>query len=100
MNKLLENFVGVTIHFRKIAVTIVVTHFVGHNIQGNYSEKAKKIWKQYPTLFDIKVRTFWEAHKNLRNLPHALHIYLVNGQTMRKIFSNFVSVSESPNFTK
>ena len=25
-----------------------------------------------------KVRTFWEAHKNLRNLPHALYIYLVN----------------------
>ena len=47
----------------------------------------------------IKVRTFWEAHKNLRNLPHALYIYLVNVQTMRKIFSNFVCFSESPNFT-
>ena len=23
-----------------------------------------------------KVQTFWEAHKNLRNLPHALDIYL------------------------
>ena len=46
----------------------------------------------------IKVRTFWEAHKNLRNLPHALYIYLVNVQTMRKIFSNFVCFSESPNF--
>ena len=33
-----------------------------------------------------KVRTFWEAHKNLRNLPHALYIYLVNVQTMRNIF--------------
>ena len=44
-----------------------------------------------------KVRTFWEASKNLRNLPHALDIYLV--QSMWKIFSNFVRFSESPNFT-
>ena len=47
----------------------------------------------------FKVWTFWEAHKKLRNLPHALYIYLVNVQTMRKIFSNFVCFSESPNFT-
>ena len=47
-----------------------------------------------------KVWTFWEAHKNLRNLPHALYIYLVNVQTVRKIFSNFVCFSESPNFNK
>ena len=46
-----------------------------------------------------KVQTFWEAHKNLCNLPHALYIYLVNVQTMRKIFSDFVCFSESPNFT-
>ena len=32
-----------------------------------------------------KVRIFWEAQKNLRNLPHALDIYLVNVQSMRKI---------------
>ena len=47
----------------------------------------------------ILVRTFWEAHKNLRNLPHALDIYLVNVQSKTKIFSNFVCFSESPNFT-
>ena len=46
-----------------------------------------------------KVRSFWEAHTNLRNLPHALYIHLVNVQTMGKIFSNFVCFSESPNFT-
>ena len=34
----------------------------------------------------IKVRTFWKADKNLRNLPHALYIYLVNVQTMRRFF--------------
>ena len=45
-----------------------------------------------------KVRNFWEVHNNLRNLPHALYIYLVNVQTMRRIFSNFVCFSESPNF--
>ena len=46
----------------------------------------------------FKVRTFWEAHKNLRNLPHALYIYLVNVQILRKIFSNFVYFSECANF--
>ena len=44
-----------------------------------------------------KVRTFWEAHKNLRNLPDAFDIYLVNVKSMRKIFSNLVCFSESPN---
>ena len=47
-----------------------------------------------------KVWTFWEAHKNLRNLLHALYIYLVNFKTMRKIFSNYVCFSKSPNFNK
>ena len=46
----------------------------------------------------VLVWTFWEAHKNLRNLPHALYIYLANVQTMRKIVSNFVCFSESPNY--
>ena len=46
-----------------------------------------------------KVRTFWEAQKNLRNLSHGLHIYLANVQTMRKIFSHFVCFSKSPNFS-
>ena len=45
-----------------------------------------------------KVWTFWEAHKKLRNLSHAFDIYLVNVESMRKIFSNFVFFSESPNF--
>ena len=39
--------------------------------------------------FPHKVWTFWEAHKNLRNLPHSLYIYLVNVQTTRKIFFKF-----------
>ena len=51
-------------------------------------------------IYACKVRTFWEAHKNLRNLPHSLYIYLVNVKTKRKIFSNFVCFSESPNFIK
>ena len=34
-----------------------------------------------------------------KNLPHGFDIYLVNVKTMRKIFSNFVCFSESPNFT-
>ena len=40
----------------------------------------------------IKVRTFWEAHIIWKNLPHGFV------KTMRKIFSNFVCFSESPNF--
>ena len=47
-------------------------------------------------LLVIKVRTFWEAQKNLFNLPHALYIYLVN--LMKKIFSNFVCFLKSTNF--
>ena len=35
-----------------------------------------------PILYDCTQR---EAHKNLRNIPHGLDIYLVNVQTMRKI---------------
>ena len=46
----------------------------------------------------FKVRTLWEAHKNLLNLPHVLYIYIENVQTMKNIFSNFVYFSESPNF--
>ena len=49
---------------------------------------------------DDKVLTFLEAHQNLHNLPHALYIYLINNQTMRKIFSNFVCFSECRNVNK
>ena len=45
-----------------------------------------------------KVRTFWEAHKIWKNLPHGLYIYLVNDQTMGKIAQIFVCFSESLNF--
>ena len=43
---------------------------------------------QCPGLF--KDQTIWEVQKKLRNLPHALYIYLVNVQTMRKIFFNTI----------
>ena len=51
-------------------------------------------------LHSSKVFTFWEANKILCNHPHALYIYLLNIQTIRKIFSNFVCFSESPNFNR
>ena len=44
------------------------------------------------------VQLFWEGHKNLRDLPHGLDIYLVNVQTMRKIVQIFVAFSEKLNF--
>ena len=50
------------------------------------------------TVSGRKVWTFWEAHKIWKNLPRGLYIYLVNIQSMRKIFSSFVCFSESPNF--
>ena len=46
----------------------------------------------------VKVQLFWEGHKNLRNLPHGLEIYLVNVQTMRKIAQIFMAFSEKLNF--
>ena len=36
------------------------------------------------------------SHKNLRNLPHSLYVYLV--QTMRKIEHIFVAFSEKLSF--
>ena len=56
--------------------------------------------KKKGTVWTSKVRTFWEALKIWKNLPHTLYIYLVNVQSMRKIFSNFVCFSKSPNFKK
>ena len=47
-----------------------------------------------------KVQLFWEGHKNLRNLPRSLDIYLVNVQTMRKIAQIFVAFSEKLNFNQ
>ena len=46
----------------------------------------------------LEVQLFWESHKNLRNLPHGLDIYIVNIQTMRKIAQIFVAFSENLNF--
>ena len=43
----------------------------------------------------VKVQLFWEGHKNLRNIPHGLDIYLVN---VRKIAQIFVAFSEKLNF--
>ena len=57
------------------------------------------VWKIH-WLVSSKVRKIWEAQKNLRNLPHALYIYLLNVQSMRKTFSDFVCFSESPNFNR
>ena len=67
-------------------------------------EKCQKIWPSPAKLFQeatfgIEVQLFWEGHKNLRNLPHGLDIYLVNVQTMRTIAQIFVAFSEKLNFT-
>jgi hypothetical protein len=46
-----------------------------------------------------KVHLFWKCHKSLRNLPHGLNIYLVNVETMRKLFrAIFVAFSSKLNF--
>ena len=46
-----------------------------------------------------KVWTFWEEHKIWKNLPLKIWHYWVTSNFKWKIFSNFVSFSECPNFT-
>ena len=68
-------------------------------LKFSFSEKATKICAiVHMVLTFIKVWTFWEAHKIWKNLHRDLYIYLINIQTRRKIFSNFVCFSESLNF--
>ena len=51
-----------------------------------------KLWKWALAYF--KVQTFWEAHKNLRNLPHALYIYRVSGHNGQVFDGNFLRLRE------
>ena len=51
-------------------------------------------------IFTVKFGLSEEHSKFEKNLPHGLYIYLVNVQTMRKIFSHFECFPESPNFTE
>ena len=46
----------------------------------------------------VKVHLFWEGRKNVRNLPYAFDIYLVNVKTIRQIAKLFVVFSEKLNF--
>ena len=48
--------------------------------------------------FLFKVRTFWETHKIWKKYLTNQLIYSVNVKTMRKILSNYVCFSKSPNF--
>ena len=60
-------------------------------------QQQQIIWKLHIVL---KVQLFREGHKNLRNLPYGLYIYLVNIEIMRKIAQIFVAFSEKLNFMK
>ena len=70
------------------------TRFLNRDTFNNWLGTWRSNWA-------FKVQLFLEGHKNLRNLPHALLIYLliVNVQTMRKIVQIFVAFSEKLNFT-
>ena len=46
-----------------------------------------------------KVRIFWEGHKIWKHLPLEVWRYSVISNFKWKIFSNFVAISEYPNFT-
>ena len=46
-----------------------------------------------------KVQLFREGHRNLRNIPQGLDIYLVKFQTLRMIAQISVAFSEKLNFT-
>ena len=43
----------------------------------------------------IKGQFFWEGHKNVRNRPYDVEIYLVNIKTIRTIAQIFVAFSEN-----
>ena len=47
---------------------------------------------------NFKVRIFWEGHKIWKNLPFKIWRYWVASSFKWKIFSNFLSFSEYPNF--
>ena len=104
--KCLENFSHfnflICILFQKMECTLewdnISLAFQGHFLtKGRFSKNwVQQIFLTFEGHF--KVQTFWEAHKNLRNLPHALYIYLVNVQILSKIFSNFECFSECANF--
>ena len=47
-----------------------------------------------------KVQVFLEGHKNVRNSPYDLEIYLVNVKTITTIAHIFVAFSEKLNFTE
>ena len=53
-------------------------------IKTNFLE----VFEQYifSNFWSVKVWTFWEAHKNLRNLLHALYIYLVTSKPWARFF--------------
>ena len=72
--------------FYKFLGSVLLALFNAFNLSRVWFYKSSCPWS---TMWPAKVRTFWEAHKNLRNLPHALYIYLVNVKTMRKIFFKF-----------
>ena len=89
-----QNFVAFSeyMNFKRwLKASLTLTCFVVplESILLTFGEEIFQQQSYRSVSYFIKVRTFWEANKNLRNLPHALYIYLVNVQTMRKIFVKF-----------
>ena len=60
--------------------------------------KKECVWLKICPIW-VKVWTFWERHKIWKNLPLKIWRYWVTSNWKWKIFSNFVSFSERPNFT-
>ena len=83
--------------------TLNIKHFSRKtDVVSSYSFQNPFIWDPYSITFNFlsdsfcksfKVQLFWEGHKNLLNLPHSLHIWLVKAQTKRKIVQIFVAFS-------
>ena len=77
--------------FKRYLRTILTA--IGRRKSKNISSSFKNHFAPFQLDFSIaklvKVRTFWEAHKNLRNLSYALYIHLVNIKTIRKCFFKF-----------
>ena len=46
----------------------------------------------------VKVKVFWEGHKNLKKMSHYFLMVLSNFEERQKIFSNLVAFLEYLNF--
>ena len=67
--------------------------------KGVFPKVKVKFWTTCCDFQVSKVQIFWEVHKIWKNLPLKIWRYWAVSNFKWKIFSNFVTFSEYPNFT-